>query len=240
MFTDTRGTSDEFIGLGETNIKIRPNDELLITVTSSQPEATAYYNLPLANPAKRDVITLSSQPQIQTYIVDTKGNIDFPILGSLHVEGLTTTQLKEELTRRISADVKDPVVRVELVNFTVNVIGEVAHPGRVPVHNERFSILDALSSAGSLTEFGDRTNVLLIREEDGKAQYHYIDLTKSDVVSSPYYYLQQNDVVMVSPSATRESNARYDTNNSYKIQVVSAIVSGASVIASLIIALTVK
>ena len=91
-----------------------------------------------------------------------------------------------------------------------------------------------------MTEYGDRTNVLIVREKDGKAVYHKVDLTKSDIVSSPYFYLQQNDVVMVSPTPVKESNSRYGTNSSYRMQVVSTIVSGASVIASLIIALTVK
>lgn len=126
------------------------------------------------------------------------------------------------------------------MNFRVNVLGEVARPGQIKVDRQRFSVLDALAAAGSMTDYGNRTNVLVVRENNGKAEYHYFDLTKSDITSSPYYYLQQNDVVMVAPTETKESNARYDTNNSYRVQVVSAIVSGASVLASLIIALTVK
>lgn len=240
IFTDTRETVEGSLPLADTNLKIRPDDELMITVTSSEPSATAYYNLPLSNPATKDALKIQGQPRIQTYIVDEKGDITFPMLGRLHVAGMTTSQLRDELTRKISADVKDPIVRVELVNFTVNVLGEVTKPGQLTVTRERFSVLDALAAAGSLNEYGDRTKVLVIRENEGKAEYHYLDLTKSDVTASPYYYMQQNDVVMVSPTATRESNARYDTNNSYKIQVVSAIVSGASVIASLVIALTVK
>ncbi len=126
------------------------------------------------------------------------------------------------------------------MNFTVDVVGEVRKPAKIKVSTERFSILDALASAEHMTEYGDRTNVLVIREKDGKAEYHTLDLTKSDVVSSPYFYLQQNDVVMVAPTKARESNARYDTNNSYRMQIVSTIVSACSVIASLVIALAIK
>lgn len=240
VFKDLQPNGAGEIQLEESNITIRPQDELMITVTSTVPSASAPYNLPLSNPAKQGELKMSHTPSQQTYVVNKDGDITFPVLGKIHVGGLTTMELTDELAQRIAKDVKDPVVRVELVNFGVNVLGEVRNPGRVEVQGERFSLLDALAAAGHLTEYGDRTNVLLIRENDGKAEYHYIDLTKSDVVSSPYYYLQQNDVVMVSPTPTRESNSRYDTNNSYRMQVVSTIVSAASVIASLVIALTIK
>lgn len=240
VFKDIQTIGEGSIPLQDYNITLRPQDELMITVTSTVPSATAPYNLPLTNPAKLGELGMSRTPEQQTFIVNKDGDITFPVLGKIHVEGLTTMQLTEELTRRISADVTDPLVRVELVNFGVNVMGEVRTPGRFTVEGERYSILDALAAAGHMTEFGDRTNVVVIRENNGKAEYHRIDLTKSDVVSSPYYYMQQNDVVMVSPTPTRESNSRYDTNNSYRIQVVSTIVSAASVIASLVIALAVK
>lgn len=240
VFKDIQPTGSGEFQLQQSDIKIRPQDELMITVTSTVPSASAPYNLPLSNPAKQGELKMSHTPSQQTYIVNKDGDITFPVLGKLHVEGLTTMQLTDELVQRIGREVKDPVVRVELVNFGVNVLGEVRSPGRLKVPGERFSILDALAMAGHMTEFGDRSNVLIIRENNGKAEYHYLDLTKSDVISSPYYYLQQNDVVMVSPTPTRESNSRYDTNNSYRMQVVSTIVSAASVIASLVIALTIK
>lgn len=240
VFKDLQEIGDGSINLPDYDIKLQPQDELYITVNSSEPIATAPYNLPMGNPALREELQIAQTPKQQTYIVDKEGNINFPHLGKIHVEGLTVAQLTELLTERISKEVHDPIVRVELVNFTVNVLGEVRQPTKVRVSGERFSILDALASAGHMTEYGDRTNVLVVREENGKAVYHKIDLTKSDVVSSPFFYLQQNDVVMVSPTAVKESNSRYDSNSSYKMQVVSTIVSGASVIASLIIALTVK
>lgn len=240
MFEDLESAGSGSMVLNDYQLKIRPQDELVITVNSTDAFASAPYNLPLVNPAPTEELLLASTPRQQSYVVDANGDINFPVLGKLHVAGMTTLQLTEMLTERISQDVKDPVVNVTLINFSVNVVGEVAKPAKIRVNNQRFSILDALASAGHMTEFGDRTNVLVIREENGKAEYHKIDLTKSDVTSSPYYYLQQNDVVMVQPTSVKESNARYDTNNAYKIQVVSAIVSGASVIASLVIALTVK
>ena len=240
VFKDLQEIGDGSIDLPDYEIKIRPQDDLYITVTSMDPSATAPYNLPMGNPAVREELQMAQTPRQQTFIVDKEGNINLPQLGKIHVEGMTPTQLVDYLTERISKDVKDPVVRVELINFTVNVLGEVRQPAKVRVTGERFSVLDALAAAGHMTEYGDRTNVLIVREKDGKAVYHKVDLTKSDIVSSPYFYLQQNDVVMVSPTPVKESNSRYDTNSSYRMQVVSTIVSGASVIASLIIALTVK
>ena len=154
--------------------------------------------------------------------------------------GKSTQELTKELTDRISKDVENPVVRVQLVNFRINVLGEVKNPGAISVGRERYSILDALADAGDMTEYGERGNVLLIREVDGKRIFQRMNLNNSEVLSSPFFYLQQNDVVYVEPNEIRRENAKYNQNNSYKISVVSTIVSACSVIASLVIALAVK
>jgi len=163
-----------------------------------------------------------------------------PVLGTVHVEGLTTEQLQQELTRRISADVKDPVVTVRMLNFNIVIAGEVKEPKRIPVNENRITILDALAMAGDLTEYGERSNVLVIREENGERKFAHIDLNSSDLLTSPYYYLQQNDYVYVAPNSIRQANSKYNQNNAFKLSVISTIVSAASVIASLVIALTVK
>ncbi len=138
-------------------IKIVPDDELLITVTSLIPEATAEYNLPLSNPAKNGSLLEVTQPKQQTYLVDKTGDIDFPRLGTIHVAGMTTAELQNLLAKKISVDVEDPVVKVSLINFRINVLGEVRNPGTIGVNRERFSILDALGAAGDLTEYAERT-----------------------------------------------------------------------------------
>lgn len=239
-FEDIKTSQSGEMPDGDYSIKIIPDDELLITVTSMIPSATAVYNIPLANPATRDVIANVTQPQQQTYIVDNKGDIQFPVLGTIHVAGMSTQELKAELVKRIGEAVTDPIVRVQLVNFRVNVLGEVRKPGAISVNKERYSILDALADAGDLTEYGERDNVLLIREEDGKKVYQRFNLNNSEILKSPYFYLKQNDVVYVEPNEIRRENAKYNQNNSYKISVVSTIVSASSVIVSLIIALAVK
>lgn len=239
-FEDIRDSISGEFNQGDYGIKIIPDDELLITVTSMVPEATAMYNLSLSNPATRDGVLKATQPQQQTYIVDVNGDIQFPVLGKLRVAGMSTQELTQELTSRISKDVDNPVVRVQLVNFRINVLGEVKHPGAISVNKERYSILDALADAGDLTEYGERSNVLLIREIDGKRIFQRMNLNSSALLTSPYFYLQQNDVVYVEPNEIRRENAKYNQNNSYKISVVSTIVSACSVIASLVIALLVK
>lgn len=221
-------------------VKIRPADELIITVNSVVPEATAPYNLPLVNPSTESEMKMTSTPQNQTYIVDTEGNITMPVIGTIHAAGMTTLGLREYIAAKVAKDVDEPIVRVQLANFRVNVLGEVKQAGAIEVKSERFTIFDALAAAGDMTEYGERTNVLVIREENGKRAYHRVNLKDAKIADSPYYYLQQNDVVYVQPNRIKAGNAKYSQNNAFKVTVVSTVVSAVSVIASLVIALCVK
>lgn len=219
--------------------KIAPTDELFISVTSKDPLATAAYNMPMLNIATRDDMLKNSTPRAFTYQVDSDGNIIMPVLGTVHVAGLTTQELREKLTKLISVEVKDPIVNVSMMNFNVAVAGEVQTPTIVNVTNERMTILEALAAAGDLTQYGERSNVLVIRESpDGTRQYAHLDLNSADVLTSPYYYLQPKDYVYVAPNKIKQDNSKYNQNNSYKLSVISTIVSGCSVVVSLIIALT--
>lgn len=239
-FEDLKKAETTAIGNNNYKIVIMPNDELLINVTSSTLEATVEFNLPLSNPAINAQLLETTQAKQPTYVVDSKGYINFPRLGKIHVAGLTTEELAEKLTTEISAYATDPSVKVVLVNFHVNVLGEVSEPGVKAVNTERFSLLDALAAAGDLTPYGERTNVMLIREENGKKTIHHFNLNDSKSLESPYFYLRQNDVIYVEPNSIRKDNAKYNQNNSYKLSVISTVVSAASIIASLVIALTVK
>lgn len=225
---------------GNYDLKILPDDELVITVNSLIPTATAQYNLPVMNPATNAAFPSQTTPQQQTYVVNSNGDITFPVIGKLHVAGMTTAQLTRMLEERIGKDVVDPVVYVRLANFKVSVIGEVKQPGVQEVSRERFSVLDALAGAYDMTEYGDRSKVILIREENGKRTSHLLNLNDAATLESPYYYMQQNDVLVVEPNGIRQDNSKYNQNNSYKLQVISTIVSACSIIASLVIALAVK
>jgi polysaccharide export outer membrane protein len=221
-------------------IRLQPDDELVITVTSLVPEATEAYNLPLSNPAKRGALNQTTQPRLQTFIVDDQGYIMMPMLGRILVLDKTTTEVARDITAMISQDVKDPHVRVDLVNFSVDVLGEVKAPQRTYSGREQFTVLDAIAQCGDLTEFAKRDRVFVIRTENGKRTYNRLDLNNSDIFNSEYFYLRQNDVIYVEPNEIRIDNSKYNQNNAFKLSVISTIVSSASVVASLVIALATR
>lgn len=221
--------------------EIKPDDELAIQVTSEDPAATAYYNAPFSNPATRDKISESTAPRQSTYVVDSNGDIIMPVIGKFHVGGLNVEQIADLVRSHVGHNVEDPMVTVTLLNFNVTVGGEVEQPKNIRVSRSRFTVLDALAEAGDITQYGRRDNVLVVREDkDGRKHSQALDLTKSDVFDSPYYYLTPNDYIYVTPNKILQDNSRYNQNNAYKLSVVSTVVSAASVIASLVIALTVK
>lgn len=225
---------------GNYELKVIPDDELIIIVTSVVPEATAQFNVPLTNISSRGITTPSQQPSLTTYVVDNDGNIMMPVIGKVKVAGLTTSQIEDKLKVEIGKTVTDPYVKVQLTNFRINVLGEVNAPGPKSTTKKRYSILDAITDAGDLSPYGRRDNVLLIREENSQHVYHRLNLNDAAVLSSPYFYLQQNDVVYVEPNDVRKANSRFNQDNSYKLSVISTIVSAASVVASLAIVLIAK
>ena len=241
-YLQTLGESREgTLPASDYSIKIAPADELQIVVTSVVPMATVEYNLPSTNASyATGTTTVTTSPSQQSYTVDERGDIMFPVLGKIHVAGETTTQVRDHLTKLIGERVKDPQVLVKLINFKVNVMGEVRNPHTVYVGSERFSIFDALAAAGDLTEYGRRDNVTIIREAGDSLVYTRLDLRDADITASPYFYLKQNDVVIVEPNPIRQANSKYNQNNAFKLSVISTIVSAVSVIASLVIALTVR
>lgn len=218
-------------------ITIQPDDELMINVSSEIPGATAVFNLPFNNSTTKDELPENSTLlRIQTYIVNASGDITFPMLGKIHVMGMTTSQLAEYLEKRVSETVDNPVVRVELINFKVQVAGAVKDPGTVNVKGERFTVLDALAAVGDAQTEARRDNVLVIREQDGETTYHRIDLTDSRTFESPYFYLRQNDVVYVEPGDRQKDKLTYGEKRTFNVSLASIIVSSCSVIASIIVA----
>lgn len=171
-----------------------------------------------------------SQQRLVGYLVNQDGNIDFPILGEIHVEGLTRMQVTELIKKRLIEEelIKDPIVTVQFLNFKVSVIGEVGRPGTFDISGDRITLLEALSMAGDLTIYGRRDRVAVIREKDGKRSILYHDLRSSDIFQSPCYYLQQNDIVYVEPNNAKTGQSRINSNNS-----VGVWLSGVSVLASI-------
>ncbi|MBO4871691.1 MAG: polysaccharide biosynthesis/export family protein [Muribaculaceae bacterium] len=226
--------------IGNNSIRIQPFDELSITVSSLVPEATAIYNAPLDNMAPVGDVNTTASPRIATHVVNEQGYITMPVIGKLRVEGLTTGEVEQLILDQVSQNVKDPYVRVHLLGFYVNVMGEVKQPKRITVTRERYTVLDALAECADLTEWGERGSVLVIREQNGVNTYYRLNLADSQLMASPAFYLQQNDVVYVEPNTIKVDNSKYNQNNAFKLSVISTIVSAVSVVASLVIALAVK
>ena len=172
------------------------------------------------------------------YLVDSNGDIDFPILGKLHVAGLTRMQLTEMIKQRLIDEdlIKDPIVTVQFLNYKVSGMGEVNAPGSFNISGDRITLLEALSMAGDLTIYGRRDRVAVIREKDGKRTILMHDLRSSDIFNSPCYYLQQNDIVYVEPNKAKAEQTDINQNKSLGVWfgAISALVS----IASLIVTLT--
>jgi polysaccharide export outer membrane protein len=179
---------------------IQKNDLLSITVSSLNPEASAVFNSPnVTSP------TISGTNSVTGYLVSSDGNIQFPILGNIKAAGLSKDQLKETINNKLLERklLIDPIVSVRFLNFRVTILGEVAHPLVVNVPNEKISLLEALGMAGDLTVYARRDNVLIIREENGDKTFKRLNLTSSELLSSPYYYLKSNDIIYVEPNKSR-------------------------------------
>lgn len=210
---------------------IRSGDALTIFVSALDAEAVTPYNLPTVTYATPGTEKTQTTPMLQYYIVDEEGNIEFPVLGSIHVAGLKRTEVARLIKTKLEAQVLNPLVQVSLVNAKVSVLGEVNRPGQVPMTTGRMTILEALAAAGDMTPYGKRNNVLVTREVDGKLQMARVDVRSADLTTSPYYYLQQNDVVYVSPNAVRAVGS---TNAGLWLSMVSTVASAATVIVTVV------
>lgn len=204
-------------------LKYKPDDILTINVSALDPETVRPFNLPVISNNAGAGLNAQAQLQVQSYLVDYNGNILFPVLGTIKVAGLTRTELTALLTERISSYANDPIVNIRLANFTITIIGEVSNPGTFTIQDERITLLEALGMANDLTIFGERKNVLIIREVDGKKKFANVDLTSIKTVNSPVYYLQQNDVVYVEPNKARIRSSTYNQNNGVLISAIGTL-----------------
>jgi polysaccharide export outer membrane protein len=198
---------------------IQPDDLLSITVNSRNQELAMPFNLPLVS-QQLDGRNYSQQ-RVLGYLVGQNGEIDFPVLGKLKVGGITRMQLTDMIKNRLVEEelVGDAVVTVQFQNFKISVMGEVAKPGSFIITGDRVTLLEALSMAGDLTIYGRRDRITVIREKDGLRTLKVHDLRSSDIFTSPYYYLQQNDVVYVEPNRARAGQSGINQNSSAGVWV---------------------
>jgi polysaccharide export outer membrane protein len=200
-------------------IKIQPDDLLQISVYAEDPEIAKAFSLNVTSE------TASSGSAGSIYLVDANGYIDFPTLGKIKVSGLSRTQVLELLDGKLSQYIKKPIVSLRITNFKVSVQGEVGAPGTYPVVSERITLIEALSMAKDLTVYGKRKNILIIREIDGVKSFNRVDITKADFMSSPFYYLAQNDVVYVEPNQNKINGSAVGPSTGLIFSVISILIT---------------
>lgn len=217
--------------------KIMPKDLLTIVVSCTSPELAAPFNLTVASPVgiAASNMNTTAQPTLQTYLVTNNGTVDFPVLGELKLGGMTKKEAEQLIVEKLKPYIKEtPIVTVRMVNYKISVIGEVTRPGTFTINNEKVNLLEALAMAGDMTVWGLRDNVKLIRENvDGKQQIITLDLNKAETVLSPYYWLQQNDIVYVTPNKAKSRNSDIGNSTSLWFSATSILVSLASLLVTI-------
>lgn len=227
-------SSESVVGAVQHEARICPDDMLAITVSGMDPEAVAPFNLPVVAYMSPGTDKLYQTPTFQPYLVDIEGYITFPILGKVKVGGMKKSEAIALLVSQLKTYLEDPIVNIQFLNYKVTVLGEVARPGSYTISNERITLMEALGLAGNMTVYGRRDNVMLIRENAGGTKdFVRIDLNSTDLLSSPYYYLQQNDVLYIEPNRTRLDHAA-STNVSMYLSAVSTVCSMVTVIVAII------
>ncbi len=206
-------------------LKFKPDDLLQIIVSSEDLISAQPFNLPVISSS---VTTVNAQgnPKLMSYLVDKNGEIEFPVLGKLKLGGLTRIEAIELIKNRLTPSyLKDPVVNILITNFKITVIGDVSKPLVYNVDNERITILDAIGFAGDLSISGKRQNVTVIREENNMKNKYVVDLTSNKIITSPVYYLQQNDVIYIEQNYAKMQDASYTRNTGLFISLGSVIIS---------------
>ena len=212
---------------------IQPNDQLVIMVTAKDMDVVKpfnqnfssgqilQYSLPSNNAPAQGQTSVSGP----TYVVDSQGNIEFPVIGKINTENKTTEELRDILKKEISKYVLNPQVSVRNTNYKITVLGEVNRPGTYNIPDAQTTLLEVLGLAGDLSIYGNREDILVLRNIDGTMTKERIDLTKADFINSPFFYLKQNDVIIVSPNETKQKTSRLDPNTGIYISVASIVVT---------------
>lgn len=205
---------------------IKPNDLLTIIVSADDPLSAAPFNLPITPSYSSNGSQISTAQQLQTYLVNAQGTISFPVLGTVTIAGKERSEAVDFLEQQLKEYIKNPIVNLRIVNYSISVLGEVSKPGNFTINDEKISLLEALSMAGDLTIYGKRDNILVIRESGDDTKINYrVDLTSSDFINSPAYYLQQSDIVYVQPNNAQVQSSTYNRNTPVYISIASVLIS---------------
>lgn len=232
-------TPEQIEAMNQThNPKICVDDFLIINVTSPDRETASPYNPPpygIYMPGESEIGISAETQNLYTYLVDEEGHINFPVLGRIKIAGLTINEANRMMEGLIKESVPQALVNIQIANFKVGIIGEVVRPNMYTIKSGRISIVDLVAMAGDLTIMGDRENLWLLRDNNGVKERIHMDLTDPAIFASPYYYLQQNDVVYVTPNKAQKRNSLYNNEKTYMISLFSVIISALSVISTTII-----
>ncbi|NDI97568.1 polysaccharide export protein [Flavobacterium sp. LaA7.5] len=205
--------------------KLQPDDVLLITVTSDQPELASRYNLMYINMRSVEMRSTPNNDALISYLIDQNGEINFPGLGKIKLAGLTTIEAEMEIKDKLKDYLVNPGVVIRLLNYKVSVLGEVSRPGNQIISGQRITLFEALSGAGDMTIYGQRKNVTVIRHDNGVVTVNEVDITSSDFVNSPFYYLTHNDVVYVKPNKTKINSSAVGPNITVGISAISLLIT---------------
>ena len=221
------GESGGALNRAEYSARIKPKDILSITVVSSEPNASRRYNL-IAPQLEVNIGYLQGQPMLQNYLVDEEGNISFPSLGTLQVKGLSTKELELLISDQLKSFFTEemPIITARIMNYSVNILGEVQRPGKFETNNGRMTVLEGLSMAGDMTIYGRRDNVKVIREDANGERFVYtLNFNDKNVFNSPGFFLEQNDVVYVEPNQSKANSSKYGAAETYRISTLSVLIS---------------
>ena len=209
--------------------KIMPKDELTISVNTTNPEVSLPFSLLMQNAYQQGRTLSTTGGTLMPYLVDTEGSINFPIIGRLQVAGLTKRQCERMIQDKIRpylAESENPIVTVRMSSYSISVLGEVARPGSYMVSREEINVLEALAQAGDLTIYGVRDRVKLIRKNaSGRKEIHTLNLNDANIVNSPYFYLQQNDIVYVEPNKVKAQNSSVGSMTTLWFSATSILIS---------------
>lgn len=218
--------------------KIMPKDILIITVITTDPKTSMPFNLSVQQTLNASGVLYAGSSTLQTYLVDNNGVIVFPVIGKVHVEGLTVRECEDAIREKIMpylAETENPVVTVKMSSFKVSVLGEVNHPGTFNVSTGKISVMEALAQAGDMTIYGKRYNVMLIREDAyGQKSTHRLNLNDANIINSPYYYLQQNDMIYVEPNKVKARNSSIGTSTTLWLSGISILTSVAALVVNIV------
>lgn len=233
VYFNGMSSADNSIGLDSYSPTYHVDDELVIIVNALDSEAARPFNKSSVS-VSLDILDARGRERIQTYRVDPNGNVNFPVLGELKMAGLNRQQATNMLQEKLADYIKNPIVDIETVNYRITVLGEVARPGTYTAVNERITLVEAISLAGDLTIYGERENVLVIQDYDGKKTYTRVNLKSNDLFNSPVYYLSQNDVVYVEPNKTRAKNSAIGAQTGVILSSLGLLISMTALVVTIL------